>query len=54
MMESGESEIIEEPSTPGIVAQIGTALASQATVFLLTFSQREADGIRGITVREER
>ena len=39
--ESGESEIIEEPSAPGIVSQIGTTLASQATVFLLTIAKEK-------------
>ena len=36
--ESAES-VIEEPSAPGIVSQIGTALASQATVFLLAIAK---------------
>ena len=39
--ESGESEIIEEPSAPGIVSQIGTALASQATTFLLAIAKEK-------------
>ncbi|HEY5919662.1 MAG TPA: hypothetical protein VIU13_19720, partial [Chryseolinea sp.] len=39
--ESDESEIIEEPSAPGIVSQIGTALASQATVFLLGIAKEK-------------
>ncbi len=39
--ESGESEVIEEPSAPGIVSQIGTALASQATVFLLSIAKEK-------------
>ena len=39
--ESGESEIIEEPSAPGIVSQIGTALASQATIFLLAIAKEK-------------
>ena len=39
--ESGEVETIEEPSAPGIVSQIGTALASQATVFLLTIAKEK-------------
>jgi len=39
--ENGETEVIEEPSSPGIVAQIGTALASQATVFLLTIAKEK-------------
>jgi hypothetical protein len=39
--ESSESEIIEEPSAPGIVSQIGTTLASQATVFLLSIAKEK-------------
>ena len=31
----------QEPYTPGIVSQIGTALASQATVFLLTLAKEK-------------
>jgi hypothetical protein len=32
-----------EPETPGIVAQIGTALASQATVFLLSLAKEKLE-----------
>jgi Na+/pantothenate symporter len=39
--ESGETEVIEEASAPGIVTQIGTALASQATVFLLSIAKEK-------------
>ena len=39
--ESSEPEIVEEPSAPSIVAQIGTTLASQATVFLLTIAKEK-------------
>jgi len=39
--EGGEAEIAEEPSAPGIVSQIGTALASQATVFLLSIAKEK-------------
>ena len=39
--ESGETEIAQEPSAPGIVSQIGTALASQASVFLLTIAKEK-------------
>jgi hypothetical protein len=39
--ETGETEVIEEPSAPGIVTQIGTALASQATVFLLSIAKEK-------------
>jgi hypothetical protein len=39
--ESSESEIIEEPSAPGIISQIGTTLASQATVFLLAIAKEK-------------
>ena len=31
----------DEPETPGVLAQIGTALASQATVMLLTFAKEK-------------
>ena len=31
----------EEPETPGVLAQIGTALASQATVMLLAFAKEK-------------
>ena len=36
-----ESETSDEHSSPGIVAQIGTALASQATVFLLGIAKEK-------------
>ena len=39
--EGSESEVIEEPSAPGIVSQIGTTLASQATVFLLSIAKEK-------------
>lgn len=39
--ESGEAETIEEPSAPGIASQIGTALASQATIFLLAIAKEK-------------
>ena len=39
--ENGETEVVEEPSAPGIVTQIGTALASQATVFLLSIAKEK-------------
>jgi hypothetical protein len=39
--ETGETEVIEEPSAPGIVTQIGTELASQATVFLLSIAKEK-------------
>lgn len=34
-------EVTYEPATPGIVTQIGTALASQATVFLLGLAKEK-------------
>jgi hypothetical protein len=36
-----ETESIEEPSAPGVVSQLGTALASQATVFLLSLAKEK-------------
>ena len=39
--ESGETEVVDEASAPGIVSQIGTALASQASVFLLTIAKEK-------------
>lgn len=36
-----ETTSAEEPAEPGIVSQIGTALASQATVFLLTIAKEK-------------
>ena len=36
-----ETETIEEPSAPGVVSQLGTALASQATVFLLSLDKEK-------------
>ena len=39
--ESAQSEIIEEPSAPSIISQIGTTLASQASVFLLTIAKEK-------------
>ena len=36
-----ETETIEEPSAPGVVSQIGAALASQATVFLLSIAKEK-------------
>jgi len=38
---SEDTETVEEPSAPGVVSQIGTALASQATVFLLSFAKEK-------------
>lgn len=38
---SEETTEVEESSAPGIVAQIGTALASQVTVFLLTMAKEK-------------
>ena len=39
--DSNEPAQVEESSSPGIVAQIGTALASQVTVFLLTMAKEK-------------
>jgi hypothetical protein len=39
--EDDQTETAEEPSAPGIVSQIGTALASQATVFLLSIAKEK-------------
>jgi hypothetical protein len=39
--EEDQMETAEEPSEPGIVSQIGTALASQATVFLLAIAKEK-------------
>ena len=39
--ESGETEVVEESSAPGVISQIGTALASQASVFLLTIAKEK-------------
>ena len=36
-----DAEAVEEASGPGIVAQIGTALASQVTVFLLSMAKEK-------------
>jgi hypothetical protein len=36
-----ETEVIHEASAPGLVTQIGTALASQATVFLLGLAKEK-------------
>ena len=36
-----ETSTHEESSAPGIVSQIGTALASQATILLLTFAKEK-------------
>ena len=39
---SREAETVdEEPEGPGVMAQIGSALASQATVFLLAFAKEK-------------
>lgn len=41
---SGESQgapVAVEPETPGVISQIGTALASQATVFLLGMAKEK-------------
>ena len=38
---SEETETVEEPSAPGVISQIGTALASQATVFLLSIAKEK-------------
>jgi len=36
-----ETETIEEPSAPGVVSQLGSAIASQATVFLLSLAKEK-------------
>jgi hypothetical protein len=36
-----QTVIDDEPSSPGIVSQIGTALASQATIFLLGLAKEK-------------
>lgn len=36
-----QDQFPEEPSAPGIVSQIGTALASQATIFLLSIAKEK-------------
>ena len=38
---SEETETIEERSAPGVVSQIGTALATQASVFLLSIAKEK-------------
>jgi hypothetical protein len=38
---SEETETIEEPSAPGVMSQIGTALATQASVFLLSIAKEK-------------
>lgn len=39
--EQPAAAVSTEPSAPGIVSQIGTALASQATVFLLSLAKEK-------------
>jgi len=39
--DGGEVDAVEESSAPSIVSQIGNALASQATVFLLTIAKEK-------------
>lgn len=39
--EADDEEEVTEVKMPGVVAQIGTALASQATVFLLTLAKEK-------------
>lgn len=39
--DGAEVDVEEEPSAPGIVSQIGTALASQATIFLLSIAKEK-------------
>jgi len=39
--EADDEEEVTEVKVPGVVAQIGTALASQATVFLLTLAKEK-------------
>lgn len=43
--EQGEHAVLaeDEPQTPGIVSQLGTALASQATVMLLNLAKEKLD-----------
>lgn len=36
-----EAEVVAEPSTPGIVSQIGTVLASQAVTLLLNIAKEK-------------
>ena len=38
---SEETETTEEPSAPGVVSQIGAALASQVTIFLLSIAKEK-------------
>jgi hypothetical protein len=39
--EEEETEMVSEPSAPGIVSQIGTAIASQAAVLLLSIAKEK-------------
>jgi hypothetical protein len=41
--DNGEEEVVlsEEPKEPGVITQIGTALASQATIFLLSLAKEK-------------
>jgi hypothetical protein len=41
--ESADQVVVEsaEPEAPGVLSQVGTALASQATVLLLTFAKEK-------------
>jgi hypothetical protein len=45
LVQSGAPETVEttqvEPSSPGVVTQLGTALASQASVFLLNLAKEK-------------
>ena len=43
--DSADQVVVEaaEPEVPGVIAQIGTALASQATVFLLNIAKEKLD-----------
>jgi hypothetical protein len=44
LVQGGRDEVVQssaEPEAPGIVSQIGTALASQATIFLLGLAKEK-------------
>ena len=41
LMPAAERSVEEEPSSPGIMSQIGSALASQATMFLLSLAKEK-------------
>jgi hypothetical protein len=51
---SDEVVTLAEPATPGIISQLGTALASQATVFLLDLAKEKLSAYLESQMKKEK